>query len=288
MALAGILMLAGAFSLLASSPAKDTTKVGILGNSFTYVFKTYDMLEAIARSQGHELVIKKSYKGGATFGNHLQMEKSIAVVNEGGYDFFLMQDQSTLEAKYADNPVGFEHVMKDARQLSDNIRAKSPSAIIILENTWAYSRVMDREKGTSYYGPYIGFGSFEAFDSKLSEGCRLLQTVCPNIDKVSPIGKAFAEYRAMYPDFYPSEKIDTLNSLYRKGDDSRSDHHQSPVGAYLKSCVNYLVIFGDFFDGEVDNCGIEPGKAALLRRIAEETVLGPRPLSSPADTVRVR
>ena len=51
------------------------------------------------------------------------------------------------------------------------------------------------------------------------------------------------------------------------------DHHQSIEGAYLKACVNYLLIVGKPFSGEPDCCGVDPEVAAFLRSVAEKTVL---------------
>lgn len=250
---------------------RDTAKVGFLGNSFTYYYETPMMLMRIAHSQGHHLVMRIHHKGGRYFREHLGLALSKEVVAEGGYDFFFLQGQSAEVAMYADSPVEFKWVMESARTLSDHIRAGSPSAKIILERTWAYSRAVSVDE--KYSHPYLGFDDYAGMDAKLSEGAGLLLKVCPNIDAVSPIGDAFAAYRALYPEFYPSELKDSLKSIYAGFDDSRSNHHANRAGAYLKSCVNYLLLYGEKFCGDVDNCGIEPGLAAQLRLTAEKIVL---------------
>ena len=51
-------------------------------------------------------------------------------------------------------------------------------------------------------------------------------------------------------------------------------YHQSIYGSYLKSCVNYLVLFGEPFGDNPSDCGIDPKKAAVLRNIAETVVFG--------------
>ena len=77
--------------------------------------------------------------------------------------------------------------------------------------------------------------------------------------EVSPIGEAF-------------EVVYNENKAIRLFDtDSK---HQSHYGAYLKACVNYLVITGEPFKGKVADCVVEPEKAAYLRRVAEKVVLG--------------
>ena len=49
-------------------------------------------------------------------------------------------------------------------------------------------------------------------------------------------------------------------------------YHQTAYGSYLKSCVNYLVIFGESFGENPSDCGLDPKKAAALRGIAEAVV----------------
>ena len=49
--------------------------------------------------------------------------------------------------------------------------------------------------------------------------------------------------------------------------------HPSKYGAYLKSRVNYLTIYGEPFGPSPADCGIEPEIAAYLRSVAERVVL---------------
>lgn len=66
-----------------------------------------------------------------------------------------------------------------------------------------------------------------------------------------------------------------------KADGSRPDinlfaadnKHQNLLGSYLKSCVNYLTIFGEPFGDKPADCGIDHGVAEYLRTVAERVVL---------------
>ena len=228
------------------------------------------MLKRIARSQGHELVMRIHHKGGRNFGQHLNLELSKNVINEGGYDLFILQDQSFGPALYADDPVTFND---NCKKITENIRAKSPSAKIILENTWAFACVLDNPPA-KYQAAYCGFKNFAGMDAKLTQGCKMLKDKCPEIAEISPIGPGFANYRALYPSFYPSTSTSSVYSLYAKDDDSRGNHHPNINGSYLKACVNYLTIYKTKFSGDVDNCGVNATVAAKIRQIAEETVFG--------------
>ncbi|WP_295729380.1 BACON domain-containing protein [uncultured Muribaculum sp.] len=224
---------------------KDVKKVGIIGNSFTHYFASPYVLKELARSQGHELDLRINSKGSQYFSNHLTLERSKNVYEEGGYDYVLMQEQSVRYADYAKNPD--PKALSDCRGLSAAFRAKSPAAKIILENTWAFPS-----------GSWNGYGSSEPFLADLLAGTMAIASADDNVDWVSPIGVAFenAAKQGITDMYYTDKK------------------HPNRNGIYLKSCVNYLVIFGERFNTGVSDCGCDPAIAAKLRTIAEETVLG--------------
>lgn len=232
-----------------SSPAvRDITKLGVLGNSFTYCYSTFWMLKSIARSQGHELVVRANIKGSQTFGNHLSLEYSRNVYEEDGYDYVLIQDQSTQAAVYMSDPSAHADIAENTQALASKFKEKSPDAKVILEATWSYPMTDNS---------FAGYNSYEEFDRLLQTGTDAIAAKSPAVDMVSPIGKAFAAAREQ-----------GIN-MYRTSDKK----HQSREGAYLKSCVNYLMIFGEPFSGEVENCGVSDAVAAKLRAIAEAAVL---------------
>ena len=75
--------------------------------------------------------------------------------------------------------------------------------------------------------------------------------------EMSPINAAFAKAR---------EQGFTLEISDNK--------HQNEYGAYLKACVNYLIIYKERFTSTVSDCNLAPKAAETLRGIAEETVFG--------------
>ena len=76
---------------------------------------------------------------------------------------------------------------------------------------------------------------------------------------ISPIGQAFAKVRTERPD---------ITLLYT------DDKHPAVNGAYLKSCVNCLVLTGKPFGDDAANCDTDAATAAYLRKAAESVVLG--------------
>lgn len=225
---------------------KDTTSVLCLGNSFTYYWNTPSMLKEIAWSQGHYFDVFAHLKGGQTFGQHTALALTHDAIEAQEYDYVFLQDQSVAAANYVVNGKEYAYVPEDFVKLADMVLEHSPECKVILEHTWGYKKEDCK-----------GFQTVENFNSKLREGCMAIAAL--KDAQISHIGDAFLE-------------VDTKklgNSLH-----ASDNHHQSYYGSYLKSCVNYLMITGERFSGDVANCGISPEKADILRKAAEKTVFG--------------
>lgn len=220
-------------------------RVVCIGNSFTYYHDTNKCLEQIAASQGHELTAHASTAGGYSLHLHLSNDKTILNLIDNSYDVAFLQDQSQTPARYAQDTVRCRLLAADAVELAERVRCYSPQVRIFFEHTWGYSAIN-----------YGGFGSMTEFDRLLRNGITLYAQKARA--DVSPIGEAFALVRAEYP---------TIN-LYDK-----DNSHQSPLGSYLKACVNYLLIYKEPFHDEVATCENEPQACAVLQKVAERVVL---------------
>ena len=229
---------------LGTATPSDTKKVLCLGNSFSYYSSPVWMLKEIAWNEGHYLNIKGHFKGSQTFAMQLGLSFSTDAIDIGGYDYAFIQDQSQNPALYGRD--GTASIAANCTALADKIRAKSPSCRVILEQTWAFS--------ASSYG---GFSDYNTFDNYNAAGARAMAEAAATW--LSPIGAAFKAVR---------EGASGIN-LYHT-----DNKHQSAYGAYLKACVNYLVLYGTAFGSSPADCGIEPQKAAYLRSVAEQVVLG--------------
>lgn len=216
-----------------------------IGNSFTFFHDSYKRLAELAESQGHKLNVNAQFVGGYTFHRHLNRDETMGAITYGKFDYVFLQDQSQTPALYGQDPVRCHLLAADAVELTERIRCYSPAAKVWIEQTWAYSA-----------GNYGGFGSFEAFDGYLAKGTAMMAEKSNAL--VSPIGDAFAICRAERPDI----------NLY-----DPDNKHQSAFGTYLKSCVNYLLIFGEPFTADATDCGYDHESTAYLRSLAERVVL---------------
>ena len=225
---------------------QDKKKVLVLGNSFSYYFNPMFMLKQIAYSQGHELKINAHLKGSQRFSNHLTLSMSQDYIKEGGYDYAIIQDQSTNPAKYAKDPEANAVVMESCTSLVEQIRQYSPNCKIILVQTWAFP--------ASDFG---GYGSYETFDEYLTIGTRQMAEAA-NV-AIAPVGQAFAQTRA-----------DKSWSLYYSGDDK----HPTRSSAYLEACVEYQVMFGEEFDSNVPDLLVNSSRTAYFKTLAEDLIIG--------------
>ena len=231
-------------SKIGTAAPKVTRRVLALGNSFSYYNNPLWYLQEIAAREGNFVDLQGHVKGSQNLFQHAALSLSNEAVGLGGYDFAFLQDQSENPAIFALS--GTASIRDAAVALADKVRAASPACQVILENTWSFNG-----KAGSYGG------SLASFDGYLASGTKAMAQAASAW--LSPIGQAFARCRELYPSV----------NLYHT-----DNKHQSAYGAYLKACVNYLVLFGERFSSDPADCGINPQVAADLRAIAEEIVLG--------------
>ncbi len=225
-------------------PIVDRKRMLFIGNSFTYFFGTAFMLKEIARSQGHQIDAVISVKGGQEFCEHLMLERSLEAISRGGYHYAFLQDTSPNAAIYADT--GKEEILTAARTINNLTLKYSPDCQIIYERTWGCP-----------HKNYRGYGSYDRLDYLLKKGSELLKKRLKEHNIiVSPIGLGF--------------RIGREYNLPLLHTDNR---HQSRIGAYMKACINYLVVYGTHFNSNVSDCGLDATTAATVRQIAEQVVL---------------
>lgn len=235
-------------NIMGNKAPKDTKRVLAIGNSFSHYHDPSWKLVEIAFAEGHKIEMFGHFKGSQTFANHLELWLTTVAINMGKFHYAFIQDQSAAHANYASDKTANAATLTNSQALKDKILAKVPTCNVILENTWSFA-------GSA--GNYGGFTSFENFDELLLSGSL---SIAKSIGSpVSPIGQAFKLAREKHPEI----------ELY--DDDVK---HQGPYGAYLKACVNYLVLYGERFGSNPADCGLNPTTTAKLRAVAEETVLG--------------
>lgn len=225
-----------------AQPISDTKRILFVGNSFTYYYGTAFMFKELARTQGHQVDAQISVKGSQDFTEHLKLPLTIEAIQRGGYNYAILQDSSPNPAIYADE--GGAEILAACKAINDLTLTYSPSCQIVYERTWACP-----------YENYRGYGSYDKLDYLLKKGSEMLKQELEHNIIVSPIGLGFRLGREQ-----------NLELLFT------DNRHQSRIGAYMKACINYLFIYGERFNANVSNCGVDAATAQIVRQIAERVV----------------
>lgn len=229
---------------------KDTLNVLYIGNSFTYFTSSPSMLKEIAWNEGHYIDMTSSLKGGAFLGDHLKFSITEDAISKGNFDLAILQDHSKGPVSLGLDRRSALNYLNDAVSLADKIREHSPRCRFMVEY---------RSSATPKNNFY-NCGSLETYNAKTLKGTKIMAKAIGHA-KISHITEAFMTVRRDRPD---------IAILAPDG------AHPSMLGAYLKSCVNYLTIYGEEFGPGPADCGISPDIASYLRSVAEKVVLKKR------------
>ena len=120
---------------MAQTP-QDSLRVLWVGNSFSYCNDLPGMVQKIASTQKVKLSCTRFLKGGERFSGHLKNKKLLQAIADGGWDYVVLQEQSTAPAM----PTGqvAREVYPAARTLDSLVHAASPDARVIFYMTWGH------------------------------------------------------------------------------------------------------------------------------------------------------
>ncbi|WP_163999722.1 SGNH/GDSL hydrolase family protein [Pyxidicoccus caerfyrddinensis] len=214
-----LVALAVCFAVLAAcKPRGDTpagpraTRVLFIGNSYTYYNNLPRVLEALAASASPPLQLETRavVAGGARLKTHWDDEAALEALREGGWDYVILQEQSTLGGLLVDGRLDIndpERVFFPyARKF--HAEAEKRGARTVLSLTWSRRRAPEAQALLNH-----------AF---LSLGRELKATVVP-------MGPAWLTVREQHPDL----------GLYLA-----DGSHPTPAGTYLAACTLYAALFG--------------------------------------------
>jgi hypothetical protein len=195
------------------SQASRVWKVLMVGNSYTYFNNLPKMLEhvALADRPSRRVKCEMIVKGGATLDQLWDEGKAVKAIKEGGWDFVVLQEQSTLGETYLVNGQlrisDSSRYFASARRFDDVIRKSGARTVIFAFWSRLNAAEEDRE-ALAYHHFELG---------------KQLGAI------VAPVGLAWQAFR----------KHPTAPVLYHA---DRS--HPQPAGTYLAACVLYSACFG--------------------------------------------
>lgn len=199
--------------------AQNHIKVLFLGNSYTYVNDLPGTLKTLSQGCGDTLTYEQSTPGSCTFQQHLSNATSTTLVNAGGWDYVVLQEQSQLPS-FPISQVESQ-CFPYAQQLCEMVRAADADADVVFYMTWG------RKNGdASNCANYPPLCTYEGMDSLLY--WRYMQMAEDNHAIVSPVGRVWHVLRDSHPEI----------ELY-----SSDGSHPSVAGTYAAAVTFYTVLF---------------------------------------------
>lgn len=227
----------------------QTTRVLFIGNSYVGVNNLPDMTRQLALSLGDTLVIASSTPGGMTFEGHTTNANSQNLINQGGWDIVVLQEQSQIPS-FPPAQVEWQS-LPYAEQLVLQIRASSPCVVPTFYMTWG--RENGDQQNCANWPPVC---TYEGMQERLRESYLLMAQL--NDAECAPAGMAWKRVREEHPSI----------NLY-SGDGS----HPSVAGSYLVACTMYSTFFRRSTVGATWHSSLDASTAAILQQVASSTVL---------------
>ncbi len=225
-----------------SDPAAPRLRVLFIGNSLTYAANLPAMIQGLARTAGVDLVYDQHTPGGKRLADHAQDAGALSLLDRGGWDAVVLQEQSEWPA-LPDERVRSE-IEPYAAALAARARAASPAVRVLLYETPAH-----RDGDVQIGGESATYEGMQARIDRTYE--RLAALVNGTL---VPAGEAWLRVRRAHPGI----------DLY---DDAV---HPGRAGAYLTACVFHVVLVGRSPAGSRYTAGLDAAVAEALQAAAAE------------------
>lgn len=218
------------------SVAEENLRILFIGNSYTGQVRQ-SVAGLFAASPHAKAELEFITPGGRTLAQHLENEKTVAKIEEGDWDFVVLQDQSQTPAVFPDR---FHSAAKELVRLIDRVGART-----VFYQTWGRRDGDKQNPGM--------FPDYESMQKALSKEYR--DAARRGKALLAPVGEAWSIVR--------KENEDLGKRLY-KNDGS----HPSGEGAFLAACVFYTVLTGADAGKVPYTGGIEEKEAEVIRSAA--------------------
>lgn len=219
-----------------------------LGNSYTAYNSLASLTADLSASAGFELEVASNTPGGYTLEGHSTNANSLALIEQGNWDFVILQEQSQRPS------FPYTQVQADvfpyATALDELILASNECAETVFYMTWGRE---DGDAGNCANWPPVC--TYEGMDDLLRE--RYLEMGEMNDAIVSPVGAVWRYLRENNPEL----------QLYA-GDGS----HPSAAGSYAAACAFFTVLFRENPNLITDNFSLSVNDAEAIRNATKMVV----------------
>jgi PKD repeat protein len=199
--------------------AQTTKKALFIGNSYIYTNNLPHLIAQMANSTGDQLVHDSNTPGGYTLKQHSTNATTLSKINQGNWDFVILQDQSQYPS-FPDNFVQ-NNVYPYAETLNEIILAANSCTETIFYATWG------RKNGDQdNCGGWPPVCTYQGMDDLLQERYRYMADT--NEAVLSPVAWVWRYIRTNHPEI----------ELY-----SSDNSHPSLAGSYAAAATFYTVMF---------------------------------------------
>ncbi|MBV42339.1 MAG: hypothetical protein CL834_04845 [Crocinitomicaceae bacterium] len=214
-----ITLLAFLFSVPAAM-AQDTTRVLFLGNSYIFYNELPTILTELSESMGHVVVTEQNTPSGASLQGHVNNTESQALIEQGDWDYVVLQEQSQKASLPYDQVTADFFPAVDA--LVSSIRQHNDCAIPLLYMTWG--RENGDAQNCAWWPPVCTYdGMQELLTERYLEAADNTQSWC------APVGMIWEDLLSL-----------TNINLYNP-----DGSHPSAAGSYLVASTLFVALFGE-------------------------------------------
>ncbi|MCQ2285768.1 MAG: T9SS type A sorting domain-containing protein [Bacteroidales bacterium] len=226
----------------------DTHKVLFIGNSYTAVNDLPLVISKLAESAGDTIIYSSNTPGGCSFMQHLSNATTKSLIQQGGWDYVVLQAQSQ-EPSFPDDQF-MNETYPYGRQLAEMVYQYNPTAKVVFYMTWG------RKNGDAYNCPFFPpLCTYEGMDSLLY--LRYMMMAEDFGGWVSPVGALWHYLRDNNPEI----------ELY-----SSDESHPSLAGTYAAACSFYAVLFQKNPRSICNDYNLSSSEALKIRLAAEKVV----------------
>ena len=245
---AAVLMLMTAFAGHTAVNDTDSVRVLWIGNSYTFFNDLPAMVQNIAKTNGVKMAYTEVLKGGERLKGHLENPRLIELLTKGGWDYVVVQENSSLPAY--DTDFVRREVYPFAHIIDSLAHAGTPNVKVVFYMTWGHKYGNIRP-----HKDYPLCDTFEGMQERLKTS--YLEMTYQNDAICAPVGMAWAEVRKERPDII----------LY-----NQDTFHPAVAGTYLNAVTIYVTMYPRHFQTDF-NAGLAPAEAEFLQQVGQNTVL---------------
>jgi hypothetical protein len=199
--------------------AQTTKKALFIGNSYIYTNNLPQLIAQMANSTGDQFVHDSNTPGGYTLKQHSTNATTLSKINQGNWDFVILQDQSQYPS-FPDNFVQ-NNVYPYAAALNEAILAANSCTETVFYATWG------RKNGDQENCPgWPPVCTYQGMDDLLQERYRYMADM--NEALLSPVSWVWRYIRTNHPEI----------ELY-----SSDNSHPSLAGSYAAAATFYTLMF---------------------------------------------